>query len=223
LQKTIPGYSSVFAPNYEVPFVPLPVYEPMGKVSSGIALFSGMVPDSAIRYAFPGNYSWPMGLFFPDRCFILSYYRMANGKTLVVVNTHNSAFDDGSLRDSQMEYLSSVLLEEFYKGYYVVAGGDWNLNPPEFHTYLCKTGDAHYPIEPEMNEEVFPPEWNWVYDPYVPSGRFLNETYLRSRTYTTTLDYFLVSPNVEVIEIKCFDLSFENSDHHPVALKVRLI
>ena len=38
----------------------------------------------------------------------------------------------------------------------------------------------------------------------------------------TILDFFLLSPNVSVEEVRQLDVDFANSDHNPVFLKVKL-
>jgi endonuclease/exonuclease/phosphatase family metal-dependent hydrolase len=220
--EILKDYHHSFAINYKVPYVPVPVARPMGKVNSGIAVFSKKESKVSERYAFKGNYSWPTRLFMLDRCFILNRYDAPGGKELVLINTHNSAFDDGELRREQLETLRSSMLEEYEKGNYVIAGGDWNMNPEGFLVYMCTTGDMHYRIEPEIEPGYFPEGWTWAFDQEIPSNRFLIESYLRSRTSTTTLDYFILSPNIELIDVSTEDLFFENSDHHPVTIKIRL-
>lgn len=37
-----------------------------------------------------------------------------------------------------------------------------------------------------------------------------------------TVEFFLVSPNIEVSNVKCYDLEFKNSDHNPVQARFRL-
>jgi len=39
--------------------------------------------------------------------------------------------------------------------------------------------------------------------------------------YTSVIDSFLVSPNVEVAIVEARDLGFVNSDHNPVRVTVR--
>jgi len=222
LRQSFGDYASSFALNYKVPFVPMPIHNPMGKVTSGLATFSRATPDSSFRFAFPGNYSWPTGLFFPDRCFILNDYSIEENKRLIIINTHNSAFDDGNLRKAQLGMLRDMMVEYFNAGYYVIAGGDWNINPPGIEPFRCTTGDAIFEIEPALKKDLLPAGWTWIFDPEVPTGRFLNESYMRGRTHTTIIDYFVVSPNVEALDIECFDLYFENSDHHPVKIQALL-
>jgi endonuclease/exonuclease/phosphatase family metal-dependent hydrolase len=36
------------------------------------------------------------------------------------------------------------------------------------------------------------------------------------------IDYFFVSPNIEVEEVKGIDAQFKYSDHNPVRMKIRL-
>ncbi len=222
IRSVYTGYHSNFAFNYRVIYVPVPLIRPLGKVRSGMALISSFPPESSGRIAFEGNFSWPTSLFMPDRCFIKNRYSTSSGKELVVINTHNSAFDNGELRTKQMDALHSVMLDEYEKGNYVITGGDWNMNPEGFLVYLCTTGDMQFNIQPEIPPGFFPDGWTWAFDQEIPTNRFLQESYLRSRTLTTTIDYFVVSPNVEVLETIAFDLNFEDSDHHPVTMQVRL-
>ena len=68
---------------------------------------------SSVRFSFPGNFSWPLGLFFLDRCFLVNRYTLKNEKELLVINTHNSAYDDGSLRDEQLKFLKDFIQAEY--------------------------------------------------------------------------------------------------------------
>jgi hypothetical protein len=48
----------------------------------------------------------------------------AERKELVLINTHNEAFDPGDIRRAQMDYLRTFMIDEYSKGNYVIAGGD---------------------------------------------------------------------------------------------------
>ena len=210
------GYNSSFAKNYDVAFVPLPLTSPMGKAYSGLLNLSKTSPFEVVRYSFPGNYSWPKSVFMLDRCFMVNRYKLENKKDLLIINTHNSAFDDGSLRKQQMEYLKKFLLSEYEKGNYIVVGGDWNQHPP-----ACKTNFANAITEEKsiISEDYLPKEWTWCYDPNIPTGRYLTEPYSEKTTKVCILDFFLISPNIDMISVKTTDLKFENSDHQPVKIK----
>jgi exonuclease III len=181
---------------------------------------SKYVPSKVIRYSFPGNYSWPVRLFFLDRCFLVNRYTLANEKELIVINTHNSAYDDGSLRNKQMEYLKIFLKSEYEKGNYIIVGGDWNQCPPNFNTLF--NGDL---MDFELKKDIpydFLPKWTWAYDNTLPTNRRVDVPYIKGKTLTTVIDFYLLSPNIKKISIKNIDLGFENSDHNPVSITIKL-
>lgn len=89
------GYNPFFAKNYDVFFVPAPPSKPMGKVVSGIAVYSKYNPVSSIRYSLSGDIGFPTQLFYLDRCFMANRFKVENSKELVLINTHNEAFDEG--------------------------------------------------------------------------------------------------------------------------------
>ncbi|MGB8491625.1 MAG: endonuclease/exonuclease/phosphatase family protein [Bacteroidales bacterium] len=220
LCRLLKGYEDFFAKNYDVFFVPVPVTSPMGKVLSGIATYSRYDPSSSVRYSFPGEYGFPKQLFMLDRCFLVNRYPTINGKELLVINTHNEAFDPGEIRNAQMAYLREFLLAEYAKGNYVITGGDWNQSPPDFKPEFAvnKVNEDQMMI----NSDFLPKEWKWVYDNKVPSNRSVVKAYDQATTPTTVIDLFLLSPNIREISAGCIDLGFRNSDHNPVRIKVKL-
>jgi endonuclease/exonuclease/phosphatase family metal-dependent hydrolase len=215
-------YQSFFGKNYDVFLVPTPPLEPYGKVLSGLMSLSKYETSEVVRYSFPGNYGFPKGLFMLDRCFLVTRFLLENGKELLIINTHNSAYDDGSLRKGQMDYLKNFLTEEFNKGNYIVVGGDWNQCPPRI-----KTNIPNYKFDNEdfsVIEEIYlPSNWKWVYSNSVPTNRRVMTPFDKKTSPTTVIDFFLISPNIESISIENFDLGFEFSDHHPVKAKFKLI
>ena len=220
ISRLLTDYHPLFAKNYDVFFVPVPPTDPMGKVLSGIALFSKFQPSSSFRYQFPGEYSFPTQLFMLDRCFMVNRYPLENGKELLVINTHNEAFDPGEIRKAQMVYLKEFFLSEYAKGNYIIAGGDWNMSPPDFRPEF--TGNKLNTGQMMMEQGFMPPEWVWVYDNKKPSNRSVVAAYDPETTTTTVIDLFLLSPNTKLISAECIDLNFENSDHNPVRIKVGL-
>lgn len=212
-----------FAVNYNVKFVPLPLLNPSGGVISGLASYSRFGVKEARRYSFPGNFGWPKRLFLLDRCFFV--FRIPTtlpGKDLVVINTHNSAYDDGSLKAKQMAFLKNFLLGEYEKGHFVIVGGDWNMCPPNFDQERFLKGiDSDY-RQQNIDPEYLPADWKWAYDPLQPTNRKLSTVYDPASSYKTVIDFYLCSPNVEVLAVKGVPVDFAYSDHNPVFLKVRL-
>lgn len=222
LKKSLPAHYSSFAINYDVFYVPIPFLNPMGKVISGIALFSRHPATSSRQVVFQGNYSWPKSLFMPDRCFIVSEFSLNSGQKLNIINTHNSAFDDGSLRENQTELLYRHMLDAANRDFYVICGGDWNMNPVDFSEQSIITGDASFSLAGMHRIRGPESEWNLVFDKLRPSNREVSAAYTHGQTLTTIIDYFVCSPRIEIVGIKCLYDGFEFSDHHPVLLQFTL-
>lgn len=214
---------AAFAPNYKVKFVPIPPRAPMGLVFSGIMTQSRFIPENSVRHGYPGSFGWPSRVFNLRRCMLVNSYPTSNGKKLIMINTHKSAFDDGSLKKQEMNYLKDFVLAEYDKGNYVVVGGDWNQSPPNFP--LTKFGtnfQSEFFILSNIEADYLPVGWQWAFDPEQPTNRYLNEVYKPDQTFRCLIDFFLVSPNVEVLEVKTHNLNFRNSDHNPVSMRFGL-
>ncbi len=221
LNKVLSSHYSFFCLNYHVRYVPMPFLRPMGKVKSGLLSYSRHIPLKSIRYSFPGNYGWPKGIFMLDRCFMEQRFPLNNGKELVVINTHNSAYDDGSLRKEQLNYLRSFLLEEETNGNYVLIGGDWNQCPPGFIGNF--SGEVFDTVNLQHIQEGYPREgWSFVYDGQYPTNRRVKTVYKKGKTPVTLIDYFLVSPNIEVLKVQGVDMGFRYSDHNPLIIHFKL-
>ncbi len=216
----IKDHHGFFARNYDVFFVPVPPSSPMGKVLSGLSTFSKAVPSASVRYSFPGKYGFPKQLFMLDRCFLVNRYPLSNGRELIIINTHNEAFDKGNIRRAQMAYLKEFILDEYKKGNFIITGGDWNQTPSGFRSAfrhnITDTTNLAIP------SDFLPSEWKWLFDETNPSERSVVTSYNQSSTPTTIFDFFLLSPNIEAESVKCINLNFANSDHNPVVIKVKL-
>ena len=220
LAKEMKEYYPFFAKNYDVFFVPVPPASPMGKVLSGLTIFSKYQPSSSVRYSFPGKYGFPKQLFMLDRCFLVNRHPLENGKELVIINTHNEAFDPGEIRKAQMAYLKDFLLNEYNNGNYIITGGDWNQCPPDFKPDF--SANQVNTLQMMMPSDYLPSEWKWIYDNKTPSNRTVIAAYDASSTTTTVIDLFLLSPNINDISLECINLNFENTDHNPLRIKVKL-
>lgn len=232
LQQQLPQYTASFAINYNVTRVPLPILEPwnvLGKMRSGLATFAGYEATEVVRHQFPGKHGWPTRIFQLDRCMSVHRYKTSHpqGKELVVINNHNEAYDGGEIKAQELAYIKKFILEEYeQKGNYVVIGADWNQCPPgiAFDKNAKERGiatDSSY-NSGNIAPDFLPEGWTWAYDPTVPTNRKLTDPYEDGKTFVTLIDYYLLSPNVELVEVKGIDHRFEYSDHQPVLLRVRL-
>ena len=218
------SYFPTFAPNYVVKFVPIPLTSPMGEVNSGIVSLGKYLPKTSVRLGYPGMFGWPNRLFNLRRCMLVNRYPTYSGHDLVMINTHNSAFDKGELKKQELQYLRNFVLDEYAKGNYVVVGGDWNQSPPKFQLdkFSSKLPTEHFLLT-NVDDNFMPETWKWVYDRQTPTNRYLIERYFPGKTPTCLLDFFLVSPNIEIISTKTLNLNFRNSDHNPITLRFKLV
>jgi endonuclease/exonuclease/phosphatase family metal-dependent hydrolase len=222
LGTILPDFCISFAANYNCRYVPMPVTDPMGPVISGLVSCSRFQPEEVIRHGFDKHVSWPNRLFYLKRCFMVSRYALDDGHQLLLINIHNSAFDTGGvLRKREMEMIRQFMLDEYEKGNFLVAGGDWNANPHLFNPDDMISGDRVKKDEfTDMN--TFFPDWEFVFDPRYPTNRDVDNPYQHGVTPVTILDFYLVSPNIRVRGIQTLQTGFEHSDHQPVYLQIAL-
>ena len=210
-----------YAQNFLCKFVPYPL-PPIGTVDAGVAVFSNFAPLDSQRYSLPCPFKWPVRTANMKRCLLKNRYKLENGKELVIVNLHLEAYDEGEGKIAQTEKLLKILEEEYEKGNYVIAGGDFNQTFPKGNeVYTVNNSDDWTPGT--LNEDILPEGWQFAYDTEVPSCRLLDKPYTTfDDMQHYVLDGFIISPNVELVSIKNEDLKFENSDHNPVILEVNL-
>lgn len=229
LQAIFPSYSRTFGVNFNVGFVPLPLLQPwdaIGHVVGGVATYSRYQPTETTRYQLPGEFSWPLRIFNLDRCMLVNRFPTAQhtGKELVIINAHNSAYDSkGVLRAQEMEYMKKYVEAEYAKGNYVIVGSDWNQCPPNFtfNKFRPHNNDSTY-YGGNIAADFLPTGWTWAFDTLTPSNRKMVDVYDADSTFVTLIDFYLLSPNVELLEVKTHDLQFAFSDHQPISLRVRL-
>ena len=220
----LPYDNSVYAANYRVPYVPFPL-PTVGRVEAGLATLSRFAAASAERVALSDAYSWPLRIGQLKRCLLVERIPLENStKELVVVNLHPEAYDDGEARARQTSELYSLLADEYAKGNYCIAGGDWNQTLPG-------VDPEKYPVHPDtgwiplpVDISTLPSDWHFAFDDTSPTCRLLNKPYSGERAATQfyVIDGFLLSPNVTAEEVTTVDLDFQNTDHNPVLLEIKL-
>jgi endonuclease/exonuclease/phosphatase family metal-dependent hydrolase len=224
--QALPGFAATFAANYQCERVPIPLLEPWnayGRVLSGLGTLSRFQPTESVRYQLPGNYPMPDRMFQLDRCAALHRFATSRGKDLVVINLHNAAYDPGDkIKAIQLPYLRDLALAEYNKGNYVVLGGDWNQCPPHFRFDTFMPGNTQGFVQGNIPPGFFPEDWVFAYDPTVPTNRKARDSYVKGQTFETLIDFFLVSPNVQVKSVKGVNQEFQFSDHQPVWMEVAL-
>lgn len=213
-------HESAFASNFHSGFLALPLHDMHGIVNGGILTLSKYHAQSSIRRSFPVSDNFVSKFFDLDRCFTIHRFNLDDKKELVLLNIHMSAYDEGGMiRKAQLEMLNTVLKDEYEKGNYVVAGGDFN------HDY-CESrfdfpGDKETPAWLAIiSDEDLAKGYRFI----VPENkkeagtcRGSESPYDPATTAQFIVDGFIVSDNVDA-SAKIVDAQYLASDHNPVIL-----
>ncbi|MEG2916706.1 MAG: endonuclease/exonuclease/phosphatase family protein [Clostridium sp.] len=223
LEDKFTDYSTNFAINFKTPWVPIPLAKPHGQVLAGLTTLSKFDINSSTRYDLPGKSSFFVQLCDLDRAMVVNRLPVDNGKELVAINAHLSAYDKGGLvRKVQLGYIKSFLEEEYAKGNYVIIGGDWNQQMPGTNAFDFKTTEQWPDWLQDIPEDFVPSGYTWAYDKTVPTSRTVATSYTKGENLLSVIDGFLVSDNVEIISTIGTNQDFKYSDHNPVTLKFKL-
>lgn len=218
--EALPGYERCFAPNYICGFVPYPVSDPIGRVHSGIAIYSRYDMQNAQRHSLPVPFSWPVRTANLKRCLLVSRIPVGDsGRELVLVNLHLEAYDDGEGKEAQTRQLMDFISGEYEKGNYVIAGGDFNQVFPGAKHVVKPTSEW---VPGNLNP--LPDGWDYTFDDSMGTCRLLNQPLDPESELTQyyVIDGFILSENIETVSIRTMDAGFRYSDHNPVVLDVTL-
>lgn len=221
INDAFPNMASTFAVNFDSAYLMYPFNDPHGKSLAGLMTLSNYKIDSSIRRSYPVSTSFAK-FFDLDRCFDVMYLPVDGGKTLCLINSHMSAYDEGgTIREQQLAMLNQIMKEEYEKGNYVIVGGDFNhdiAGSLNSFTSQQKVPEWVYVLEESDLAEGF----RFASAKNVPTCRSTDMPYTKGVNYSVVLDGFIISPNVEIIGIKNIDTDFEFSDHNPVLFTFKL-
>lgn len=241
-KENLNEYDNVLAYNFDTAYLPYPLYDMHGKSLAGLSTFSKYTINSAkrIEYTISDGLS---KLFDIDRCFSVSTISVENGKTLFVINSHMSAYDEGGLiRKEQIKELNDFISACYQNGDYVIVGGDFN------HDLLTNNSEFNYDATNRpFNNTLKDPDWVASYfdenqksplvegfkvvaSDNVPTCRNNDIEWNPELTYKCVVDGFIVSDNIEIIEHYNIETSkgnlnldgFAYSDHQPAYLEFKL-
>lgn len=215
--------SYAFAYNYKCNYVPYPL-PTLGKINSGIMTLNSYNSETAQRISLPIPFKWPISMCNLKRCLLVEYVDIEGSENkLVLINLHLEAYDDGEGKLEQTEMLMNLIREEYEKGNYVIAGGDFNQTFPNTDKYPLLNED--YWNAGRLYEESLPEGFKYIFDDTYPTCRLLNKPYDSENTTSNqyyVIDGFIVSPNVEVTKIETLNENFTYTDHSPVKMNFYL-
>lgn len=215
-------YNYSFAINYNSPYLFYPITSPLGFQHSGILTFSKYPITSSIRMSLPtqSNIYKIMDL---DRAYSINKIPTSNGKELVLINFHLSAYTtDPTIVNQQLEKIYTSINEEYENGNYIICGGDFNMDLLKDSGSIFGISGENYSWAQPFPEESLPKFMSLVApfekDNPIPSARNADAPWDKNTNFQVTLDGFMVSDNVEVEDTRVIDQQFKYSDHQAVQL-----
>ena len=187
------------------------------RLEHGLATLSEVRIGTAQSVPLPLENSYWLGMMRKQYALLVTRLPIAGGRReWVLANLHLAAFDEGgATRRRQLDAVIAFAQQEFARGNPVVIGGDWNMvlgGRERPH----KTEARHLDWVRPLPSGAVPAGWQFVLDPERPTVRTLHKPYVAGENFVTTIDGFLVSPNVGVEGVQVIDQGFAFSDHHPV-------
>lgn len=220
------NYSSVYAMNYDSPYLLYPFHSPLGAAKSGLMTLTKFNVTSSIRKSFPVETGFSK-YFDLDRCYSVSRVPCENGKELVIYSIHLSAYtSDGKIADEQFSILANDMAEEYANGNYVICGGDFNKDLLGNSSEIFGVDGKEYTWAQPVKEEALYGKGLTLVKPFnedtpVPTCRNADGPYNKDQ-FVLTIDGFIVSDNVTVNSKEAIDTSFLYSDHNPVKMTITL-
>lgn len=224
--QQLPTDSFVFGQNYDSPYLFYPLTHPIGKARSGLLTLAKAKVVSAVRYSLPIDRG--LSKFTDlDRAFTVTKSRVTNGKYLLLVNIHMSAYTKNkAIQTAQFKKLFTFIQHEYKQGNYVLVAGDYN------HT-IMKNSDQIFknhqqkltwtnPFPRQKLPRAFYIPTMGLKQAKTPSVRNLNQPYKKGRTFVTMIDGYILSKNITATRIRVQNTEFKYSDHNPVVLTFKL-
>lgn len=209
-----------FACNFKSVFTPYPI-PPIGKVEGGLVTLSRYDVSDATRISLPCPFKWPVRTVNLKRCLLESRIPLKDSeKELIIINLHLEAYDSGEGKIAQTKKLAEKLAEEYAKGNYVIAGGDFNQTFDIVKEISIKDPSLWAPGS--LSSADLPDGFSFVAADNCATCRSLNAP-LTADTQLYIIDGFIVSDNLKVERIENIDDGFTYSDHNPVRLEVTLL
>lgn len=213
----------ISAQNYDSAYLFYPLDEPHGASRAVQMTMAKADIESAIRISLPVEAGF-MKFFDLDRCYSVSRIPVSDGKTLCLYNLHLSAYtSDGTIATEQLMLLLADMVNEYAAGNYVIAGGDFNKDLPGNSPEIFGVSGADYTWAQPLERSLLP-EGLVLVDSVdaenpVPSCRNADRPYAPGESFVLTVDGFIVSENVQVLDCRVEDEAFAVSDHNPVTMR----
>lgn len=217
VDQALPNMSRAFYPDIKTQLLPPPV-----RFVHGLGIYSTKVAGSVHLAPLPldKNDVFP-GVKRKYAALVMTLPIDGCAHNWSIINVHLSAFDDAAaLRRRQLDAVLELAQQEYSKGNAVVVGGDWNMQLTDT-AFPSTTQEQYLFWIHAFPENVLNPGWVLAIDETVPTVRTNERSFQDDENYRTIIDGYILSPNVEIVNIEGVETGFESSDHQPVSLHVK--
>ena len=235
LDRTHLNYG-VYASNWKSQFIPS---DGLGRMDEGNAILSRWPLDEAVRYqlSLRNDLDDLTRLFYVRENVMQARVKVPGVDNFYAVCTHLSAFATDDTKKRQLDECVAILHRLDTEGKRFVAGGDFNLLPPNADSTdyclekACPDEHFHSPGDDPFHKDGanYTPEITWMqvlFDDFKPSRtlaeydadeaqNFTNKQVEPGHTWDTTLDY-LFSNTAWVLDSHRAHQEAHESDHCPV-------
>lgn len=223
ISKELATFYSAYAINYDSAFLAYPFHQPHGSSEAGLVLYSEYPITSSLRRSLPISTSLTKFVDL-DRCYSVSRIPVDNGKELVIINLHTSAYGNSdAIRQGQIAMLCEDMEREYAAGNYVICGGDFNHDLKNLSDNTGESASWAYPFP----RESLPEHFSFCIDSFQETereamwntARNADMEYEEGVTFTVTLDGFVISDNIQCTNYMHVNTGYAYSDHDPVYME----
>jgi endonuclease/exonuclease/phosphatase family metal-dependent hydrolase len=232
----------VYASNWKSQFIPS---DGLGRMNMGNAVLSRWKINEAVRIKLPlrGDQDALTEYFYLRRNILKTKISLPNLDNFYAVTAHLSAFSTDDTKQKQVDKFIETLENINNDGGIFIAGGDFNLLPPNaFKTDyciedMCSDESYHQPGDDPFHKEgsYFTPERTWlqpVYNLYQPAvslvtygsneSHYFTHTPKTDRYWDRKIDYLFTNAQWIAGSDSTYQNIFELSDHAPVSAEWEL-
>ena len=223
LSKQFGSYASSFAQSWDSPYLCYPVKTPVGFIRTGMMTLTDVTPASVTRRSLPVSETLTR-LIDHDRCYTVTRIPVSDGKELVLINVHLSAYADAAdLQEPQLKMLFKEMSDEYEKGNYVICGGTFSADftgdsVKKLNNAAGSNISWAQPLEDDLIPDHMARALDYENGKLLPTCRNRDIPY-KTGNFTAITDGFIVSDNVTVTQLKNIQTGFAYSDHNPVLMK----
>ncbi|MES1202848.1 MAG: endonuclease/exonuclease/phosphatase family protein [Pseudomonadota bacterium] len=216
LRKIMPNTTRVFSADILTRYLPWPL-----RFEHGMAMYSRRAVGTLNVEPLTREPDKIAGFISRDYTVRIIRVQVEGKPDWVILGVHLAAFDkNAEIRRKQLAEVMRYATMLHERGSPVIVAGDFNLVLSQTR-FKTTTEPKYLGWIHNFPMDALPAGWRIGADPRISSVRTNERPYKAGENYTTVIDGFIVSPDVEIEGVTTRDLGFAFSDHQPVLLKAR--